>query len=137
MKVILWAFTTLYYMSAVDLLSFVHKHSNKLNLFLHSQYLWWHMNDTWWKLFCLDPLVFLPLKNFTLFGFPVILAMRVTWWWFFQKRFVHTKLDIYAFTEHCVCIVMLQMITYLWTMFICVLSCLDEYKIEQLSIFVL
>jgi hypothetical protein len=43
------------------------------------------------------------------------------------------------FTEHCVCIVMLQMINkyLLDDVDLCFLSCCDEYKIVQLSIFVL
>jgi hypothetical protein len=40
-------------------------------------------------------LVFLPLKTLTLFGFDH------TWWWLFQKCFVHTKFDIYIFIHMC------------------------------------
>lgn len=110
---------------------------NKLNLFLHWQYLWWHMNDSW-EAILLRPFGLLASEEFYIIWLACYLAMIVSWWWFFHKSVAHNKLEIYIFTQHCVSIVMLQWKQNIcWTMLICVLRYWDEYKIVQLSIFVL
>jgi hypothetical protein len=63
------------------------------------------------KLFCLDPLVSFASEELYIIWLACYLAMIVSWWWLFQKLVAHNKLEIYFVTEHCVCIVMLQMKT--------------------------
>ena len=133
------AFTTLCYWSTGYLLSFVHKHSkiNSTFSFIGNSY-----DDIWitvWEVILLRPFDFLASEELYIIQLACYLAMSVSWWWLFQKLVVAHKLEIYIFTEHCVCIVMLQMINkyLLDDVDLCFLSCCDEYKIVQLSIFVL